>query len=182
MNMRKLLRVLHRDFGYFFTGMTLIYCVTGILLNHTRDWNPYYSIDIRKVELNLPLDTSLINKELLTSKLESIGVQGLRSFYYPKPGTVKLFVSDGTVTSDLGSGSALVERSYRRPVLYQLNMLHKNLPKSWWTWFSDIFAIALMAITISGLFLVKGKNGITHRGVILIIAGLALPLVAIILL
>ena len=94
MNMRKLLRVLHRDFGYFFTGMTLIYCVTGILLNHTRDWNPYYSIDIRKVELNLPLDTSLINKELLTSKLEPIGVQGLRSFYYPKPGTVKLFVSD----------------------------------------------------------------------------------------
>ena len=182
MNMRKLLRVLHRDFGYFFTGMTLIYCVTGILLNHTRDWNPYYSIDIRKVELNLPLDTSLINKELLTSKLEPIGVQGLRSFYYPKPGTVKLFVSDGTVTSDLGSGSALVQRSYRRPVLYQLNMLHKNLPKSWWTWLSDIFAIALMAITISGLFLVKGKNGITHRGVILIIAGLALPLVAIILL
>jgi hypothetical protein len=39
-----------------------------------------------------------------------------------------------------------------------------------------------MVITISGLFLVKGKNGITHRGVLLIIAGLALPLVAIILL
>lgn len=173
---------MHRDLGYFFTGMTLIYCVTGIMLNHIRSWNPYYSIDVRKVELKLPPDTSLINRDLLTSRLEAIGVQGLRSFYYPKPGTIKVFITDGTLTSDLGSGSALLERSYRRPVLYQLNMLHKNLPKSWWTWFSDIFALALMVITISGLFLVKGKNGITPRGVLLITAGLALPLLAIILL
>lgn len=178
MSLSKLLRVLHRDLSYFFTGMILIYAVTGILLNHLKDINPYYVIDIRKVDLNLPKDTLQITKEIIVKELSTIGESGVKSFYYPQPNTLKIFVNDGTITANIDERSALIEKSIRRPILYQLNMMHKNRPHSWWTWFSDIFAIGLIIITITGLFLIKGKKGITGRGAILVIAGIVLPIVA----
>lgn len=178
MSLSKLLRILHRDISYFFTGMILIYAVTGILLNHLKDINPYYIIDVRKVDFKLPADTLQINKDFIKQKLEVLGETEVKSFYYPKPNTLKIFVKDGTITANIEEGTALVEKSTRRPVLYQLNMMHKNRPHSWWTWFSDIFALGLIVITITGLFLIKGKKGITGRGAILVIAGIVLPIVA----
>lgn len=178
MKIRKLFRVVHRDFSYFFTGMILIYAVTGILLNHARDWNPYYVIDVKTVDFKLPSDTAKINKELLSNLLMPYGENTIKSYYYTSPTSLKIFVKDGTVTANLSEGNALIERSFQRPVLYQLNFMHRNRPSSWWTWFSDIFAASLIIITITGVFLVKGKNGITRRGAILISAGLILPIVA----
>lgn len=178
MSLSKLLRVLHRDISYFCTGMILIYAVTGILLNHLKDINPYYIIDVRKVELKLPTDTLQITKELVAQKLEAYNEYEVKSFYYPQPNTLKIFVKDGTVTANIDEGTALIEKSTRRPILYQLNMMHKNRPHSWWTWFSDIFALGLIIITITGLFLIKGKKGITGRGAILVLAGIVLPIVA----
>ncbi|BDX39071.1 peptidase [Tenuifilaceae bacterium CYCD] len=178
MSLAKLLRVLHRDLSYFLTGMILIYAITGILLNHSKDINPYYIMDVRKVDLKLPSDTLQINIDLVKSKLETLGEFEVKSYYYPQPGTIKVFVKDGTITSNLSEGTALVEKSTRRPIFYQLNMMHKNRPHSWWTWFSDIFAVGLIVVTITGLCLVKGKKGITGRGLIYLIAGIALPLVA----
>ncbi len=178
MSLSKLLRVLHRDISYFFTGMILIYAVTGILLNHLKDINPYYIIDVRKVELKLPADTLQITKELVAQKLEAFNEYEVKSFYYPQPNTLKVFLKDGTITANIEEGTALIEKSTRRPILYQLNMMHKNRPHSWWTWFSDIFALGLIIITITGLFLIKGKNGITRRGAILVLLGIVLPVVA----
>lgn len=178
MSISKLLRVLHRDISYFFTGMVLIYAITGILLNHVKDINPYYTIDVRKVEFSLPSDTNQINIELIKGKLENLEIFEVKSYYYPQPNTIKVFVKDGTVTSNLNEGNALIEISSRRPILYQLNMMHRNRPHSWWTWFSDIFAVGLIIIAITGLFLVKGKKGINGRGAIYLIAGIVLPIIA----
>ncbi len=44
MNIRKTLRWLHRDFGYFVVGITFIYTISGIAMNHRQDWNPHYSM------------------------------------------------------------------------------------------------------------------------------------------
>ena len=40
----KLNRILHRDIGYFFFGMSVIYGLSGIALNHLDDWDPSYNI------------------------------------------------------------------------------------------------------------------------------------------
>ncbi|MGE0076339.1 MAG: PepSY-associated TM helix domain-containing protein [Bacteroidales bacterium] len=178
MSLSKLLRILHRDISYFFSGMLLIYAITGILLNHSKDFNPYYSVDVRKVEMLLPTDTTQINLDLVKSKLEALGETEVKSFYYPTEKSIKIFVKDGTITSNLGEGTALIEKSTRRPIFYKLNMMHRNWPHSWWTWYSDIFALGLIVITITGLFLVKGKKGITRRGAIYLIAGILIPLIA----
>jgi hypothetical protein len=54
--------------------------------------------------------------------------------------------------------------------------LHYN-PGNLWKWFSDIFSVALIVLGISGLFILKGKNGIKHRGAWLTIAGIIIPLI-----
>ncbi len=63
-----------------------------------------------------------------------------------------------------------------RPVFSELNYLHYNKPKKLWTWFSDLYAFGLILMAISGLFLVKGKKGITGRGGVLTIIGILIPL------
>jgi hypothetical protein len=40
---RMRLRGLHRDFGFFAVGLTIIYATSGIAVNHIGDWNPSYS-------------------------------------------------------------------------------------------------------------------------------------------
>ena len=41
---RKWNRAVHRDFGYLFFGMTIIYALSGIAINHINDWNPNYKV------------------------------------------------------------------------------------------------------------------------------------------
>ncbi|MCK9181152.1 MAG: PepSY-associated TM helix domain-containing protein, partial [Bacteroides sp.] len=56
-----------------------------------------------------------------------------------------------------------------------LTKLHYN-PGQWWTYFADVFSICLILITLTGLFLVRGKYGLTGRGGVLLVVGLLFPL------
>ena len=76
---------------------------------------------------------------------------------------------------DLGTGKGILEKIRRRPLFYEVNFLHYN-PGKLWTWFSDIFSGALVLLAITGLFILRGKNGITGRGAWLTIAGLIVPI------
>jgi hypothetical protein len=38
-------RVLHRDMGYLAVGTTLVYVLSGILLNHVHGWNSNYRVE-----------------------------------------------------------------------------------------------------------------------------------------
>ena len=53
MKIRRLLRILHRDFGYFIVGMTVVYALSGIYLNHRHDFNPDYKIQITDFQTNI---------------------------------------------------------------------------------------------------------------------------------
>ncbi len=79
----------------------------------------------------------------------------------------------------LDKKEAIYEQVSKRPVFYQSNVLHRNSLKGW-KWASDIFAVLLIVINITGLFILKGKHGITGRGKWLIAAGFLPPVVAII--
>jgi uncharacterized protein len=178
MNLRKLNRVIHRDLSYFFAGMVIIYSISGIALNHMHQWNPNYIITKTEISTNIPSDKSQIDKELLNTILKEHNEKELLSFYYPKADIVKAFVKNGTLTINIKNGNGVLETLQRRPFFAQINFLHYNNPRQWWTAFSDIFAVSLIVITITGLFIIKGRNGIRQRGIILLLAGLILPLVA----
>jgi len=50
---RKWFRVIHRDFGYLFFGVTLVYAISGIAINHLDDWNPNYIITTKNIQTEL---------------------------------------------------------------------------------------------------------------------------------
>ena len=178
MKWRKWNRAIHRDLGYFFTALTVIYSLSGIALNHLDDWNPSYSVKTKKFKTDLINISQNIDEERLEKVLKNAGItESYKKHYRPDEGTLRIFVKGGNVTVNLKNGDALFESLRKRPLLYQANFLHYNNPKKIWTWISDFFALSLIILAISGLFILRGKNGIKGRGAWLTFAGLALPLI-----
>jgi len=49
------LRGLHRDFGFFAVGLTFIYALSGLAVNHINDWDPSFSHFKKLVTVETPL-------------------------------------------------------------------------------------------------------------------------------
>jgi len=176
MNLPRLNRITHRDLGYLIAGMTIIYAISGIALNHKHDWNPNYIIDNRAFTTEIKVARETLNEEIARKILQEAGGDlKYRTYYYPSGNILTIFVDGGSVRINTATGKGEVEKISKRPLFYQLNFLHYN-PGTWWKYFSDIFCVSLILVTITGLFIIKGKNGITRRGAILTAIGIILPL------
>jgi len=176
MNLSKLNRVTHRDIGYLIAGLTIIYSLSGIALNHKHDWNPNYLVDYYEFKTDADLSRNSFNDEIARSILKKLpGAPEFKASHYPTGNKLTIFIEGGYISINTTNGSGIVERISKRPLFYQINFLHYN-PGKWWKYFSDIFCVSLMVVTITGLFIIKGKNGITRRGAILTAAGIILPL------
>jgi hypothetical protein len=175
---RKWFRVVHRDFGYLFFGLTLVYSLSGIALNHLDDWNPNYIIVRKELKISNPENiTKSMTKDEVKAMLEPIGEDGsYKNHYFPEPTEMKIFLKGGSAVIDLETGDGILERVSRRPFFREMNWLHYN-PDQLWTWISDVFAGALIILAITGLFLVRGAKGITGRGAWLTILGIVLPII-----
>jgi uncharacterized protein len=175
---RKWVRILHRDIGYIVAGLTLIYAISGIAVNHTADWNPNYSIKKSVTNINPILDSVLTSKNLVFDLLAQIGEKGkLKSSFSPDPNTLNIFVDGNTITVNLKTGEVTQEKVSSRTLIRETNFLHLNAPKEIWTFVADIFAVALGFLAISGLFMIKGKKGIRGRGAWLTALGLLIPII-----
>jgi len=176
MNWSKLNRITHRDIGYLITGLTIIYAVSGIALNHKHDWNPNYIIENKTFTTDVKVSKDSINDEIASEILKAVpGNPEYKTFYFPSGKVLTIFVEGGSVRINTINGQGVIERISKRPLFYQINFLHYN-PGKWWKYFSDIFCVSLMVVTVTGLFIIKGRNGITKRGAILTIIGIILPL------
>ena len=174
---RKWSRILHRDVSYLFAGMILIYALSGILMNHRGDLNPHYSVDRQEFKVTADLsDKAKVDKALVLTLLEPLGeVENYTKHYFLKGGEMKVFLKGGSnLVINTQTGDAVYERLERRPLLSDMVKLHYN-PGRWWTTFSDIFAVCLILITLTGLVMVKGSKGFWGRGGILFIIGIVIP-------
>lgn len=178
MDIRKWIRILHRDIGYIFFGMCIIYGLSGIALNHIDDWNPNYTINHKSFVLNNIPEKNRIDKGSILSLISQLSLDvTYRSHYFSQPDILKVFLKEGSLTIDLTSGETLLEQIKKRPVFREVNFLHYNKPKKLWTWFSDLFAVSLIFLSTTGLFMIQGKKGITGRGAWLAILGIIIPLI-----
>ena len=175
--LRKFNRATHRDLGYFFVAMIIIYSISGIAINHLDDWNPSYYINHWTVNIDAPLTKTTINKSEIKQLLNTWGVDNpYRKHYFPDESSCKIFVKNGNIIINLNSQKATIELMERRTFLHSVNWLHYN-PNTIWKWFSDIFAVGLVLLAISGMFILRGKNGLKWRGTLLIGIGVLLPLI-----
>ncbi|HRP69492.1 MAG TPA: PepSY-associated TM helix domain-containing protein, partial [Turneriella sp.] len=84
------------------------------------------------------------------------------------------YYDNATLHIYLASGKGEYESLRKRHVFYEANVLHRNSLKGW-KWISDIFAVALILIALTGLLIPQGKNGALRGGEWYMAAGLLLP-------
>lgn len=176
MNLSKLNRVTHRDLGYLIAGLAIIYAISGITLNHKNDWNPNYIIENWTFTTDIPVTKETFNDDVARKILKNIQSDAkFKTSYFPTGDKATIFIDGGFIQINAVNGEGVFQRISKRPLFYQFNFLHYN-PGKWWKYFSDIFCLALIIVTITGTLIIKGKNGITKRGAILTIIGIILPL------
>jgi hypothetical protein len=167
----------HRDIGYLSVALTLVYGISGIAVNHIHQWNPNYAKS-KRVEQIRPLPKEESTDRLTQAAQEQLQPPGtFKSAFQPDDDTLQLFYKEATYSVDLPTGKVLVETTQPRPVLFALNQLHLNTPKRLWTWVADLYAAALIALACTGMFILKGREGITGRGAWLVGLGTAIPTV-----
>ena len=175
MKLRRLIIATHRDVGYFFAGLTVIYAVSGVAVNHIEDWNPSYVIRRETVDVG----------ELPDGRASEIGAQVLARMGIPEeprsvvrmgPQQLKIFLDQRTLTVSLPEGGVVDEHARRRYAFFEANYLHLNHGKGFWTWFADAYAVGLLVLACTGIFIVTGTKGLGGRGRWLLLAGLAIPL------
>lgn len=168
-------RIVHRDLGFFFFGVIIIYAVSGIALNHLEDWNPNYIVTQYSKHIANAADYKHADKTKVKAMLQQIGeTAAYKKHIYNGSQSMKVFIQNGSAVLDFETATLDVEMIKRRPIFYQFNYLHYN-PGKWWKWFSDAFAVALIIIAISGIIITKGKKGIKGRGGIYILLGIIVP-------
>jgi len=55
--------------------------------------------------------------------------------------------------------------------------MHLNSGKAPWTGIADVYAGILILLALTGPWLIKGSKGLTGRGGVMMVAGIALPVV-----
>lgn len=175
---RKWNKAIHRDFGFLFVAMTIIYSLSGIAINHLKDWNPNYVVTAYEFKVD---PSGEFTKENIKALLKEYDIDNrYLNHYYPDDEELKVFIKDGSLSIDLVSGEAYLEQNKSRPILKPMNYLHYN-PHRIWTWYSDIFCGALILLAITGLFITKGSKGIRGRGAWLTLIGIVIPIIFLVL-
>jgi uncharacterized protein len=167
----------HRDIGYLCFGMTIIYAISGIVLNHFKSGDflhPDYSKTYKVFKAPLPKDGKA-DKTYVLSVLEQEGVKKNFKSFISGDGYVRIFLTNGSVYVDLTNGEAQLEKMTTRYVIKEFNLLHYNNIKRFYTWFSDLYAAGLIILAITGLFILRGRNGIIGRGAWLTAIGIIIP-------
>lgn len=175
---RPILRALHRDAGYLAIGLTVVYAVSGIAINHIGDegWNPNFSTEESTYQVAAPLPADPAQATEIV--LDQIGIEQEPSdFYLVTDDQLAIYVGESIIHANIESGEVYAESQHPRWFLRAANWLHKNRAKAAWTYIADGYAVFLLFIAASGAFMIKGKKGIVGRGAILIAIGVVVPIV-----
>lgn len=171
-------RALHRDIGFLCVGLTIIYCISGIAVNHVDKWNPNYKIERVKVKLEqAPLEGEP-DERWIQNTIRFLNLnEPYKTSFQTSPNQIRIFLEKSVVDVNLRTLDATYEKAVERPFFYEINFLHLNKPKKQWTKIADAYALGLIYLAVSGLFMVKGERGILGRGGWLTLAGIIIPLV-----
>ena len=176
MKKQKLVRDIHRDFGYFYVGLIISFAFSGILMNHREHWHPEkYTVETKNIQVQLPEEKD-ITEEYAENLGKQLGIDDKMRRHNAKKGTFKISFEKHDVEIDMKSGKGEIVAFKKTPFISQTMKLHKNT-SNWWIYYSDIFGISLILIAITGTLMVThGKHTFKRRGWKLALAGIVFPI------
>lgn len=176
---RRLNIATHRDLGYFFSSLIIIYCISGLALNHVDEWNPDFIITKEPVNVHHQYARTEMDKEKIADISKLVGEQKYKVYDFPTHDQVKIYYDNASLHLNLITGIGVYEKIARRHGVFQSNLLHRNSVKGW-KYIADVFAVMLITLSVTGLFILKGRKGIGGRGKWWVAAGLLPPIIALI--
>jgi uncharacterized protein len=173
--LRPWLRALHRDLGYLAVGLTFVYALSGIAVNHIADWDPNFHNYESRHQLALPLpatDPAIADHLLTTLQIADSPTEVYRSDTHE----VSVLLEGRTFHINTETGAVLEDGQKPRLLLRISNWLHLNRGKAAWTYIADGYAAFLLILATTGLFMLPGRKGLIGRGGILVALGVAVPI------
>lgn len=177
---RRWLRALHRDVGYLCVGLTFVYAASGLAVNHIGEWDPnFVQYDVTR-ELGGPVEGD--DREVARLALAALALdEEPEDVYRSAPDQVDVLLADKTLHVDTTTGSVYGEGQEPRFFLRVANWLHLNRGKAAWTIFADGYAVLLLLLATSGLFMLSSRKGILGRGGVLTVLGILVPVLYLVL-
>lgn len=171
------IRNLHRDLGYFYLGLIISFAFSGILMNHRDMWHPEkYTVETRQIKVD-PIDEHAVTEKFAKDLGDKLEIKDKFRRHNVKKGNLRLSYEKNDVEIDLKTGEGEIVTFRNTPIISQTMKLHKNT-SNWWIYYSDIFGLSLIAIAVTGAFMIKyGKFTFKERGWKLAVAGLVFPLI-----
>ena len=177
-------REIHRKLAFFYVGLIISFAFSGILNNHRNDWKIHtnYTYETKDFKIPIPVDKAPFSSK---RKMAKFAKEHYHQAKYLgsriRNGKFRAFFKDNTILDlDLFLGEGTIEYRRKVPIIGHTFFLHKFSNK-FWVWYSDIFAISLIIIAITGLMMPKGKNSFKKSGWKLMVLGLIIPLIFILL-
>ncbi|MCG8309180.1 MAG: PepSY-associated TM helix domain-containing protein [Cytophagales bacterium] len=173
MKFRKIFRILHRDLGYFFIGLTCIYSISGIILIYKKDGkDPAF----REVKAEKIIQVDLTPDELKKLWSEVMADMPRLNRVIPVKDQYRLFIAGGLGQYTPADGHLSCTVYEKKTFVKFINDIHYNSGKRY-TWLGNIAAGSLIFLAISGAIIIKGRKGFGKRGVWLMLGGILLPLI-----
>jgi len=174
---RAWLRAFHRDFGYLAIGFTVIYAISGIAQNHIEDWGDVSYRTYQATKTIEPVADDATDEQAI-AKVTALVDFGTPTSTFRAGDEVRLEYASGAKVTAIGSEVTIQGRE-RRAFIGVANWLHTARNKKGWRYVADVYAVLLLYLAISGIFMIKGKLGLKWRGAILITAGVTVPVAAV---
>lgn len=172
--LRPWVRAVHRDAGYFAVGLTLVYALSGLAVNHIADWDPSFHQIERTHQLAAPLPSE--PEAAGKRALQALGITEAPSEVYAAgDDSVDVVLQNRTLHVTPSTGKVLEEGQSPRLFLRLANWLHLNRGKKAWTYVADTYALILLYLAVSGLFMIPGRKGLIGRGAVIALVGAAVP-------
>jgi hypothetical protein len=177
---RAWLRSLHRDAGYLAVGLTVVYALSGLAVNHIAAWDPNFQSyeSVRQLGGPLPAD----DRAATARVLGALGIaEAPREVYRAAPDRLEITFDKRSLHVETTTGRIVDEGQKPRFLLRAANWLHLNRGKKAWSYIADGYAVFLLFLATSGLFMLPGRRGILGRGAVLALIGAAVPILYVVL-
>lgn len=170
---RSVIRALHRDVGYVAVGLTVVYALSGLAVNHIADWDPNFTNTQEEWSVALPpgaTDDAIVQQVLSTLAVDETPLGTYRS----SPERLEVTLSQSTLFI-APDGRVIRDGQSPRWLLRTANWLHLNRGKKAWTYVADTYAMGLLFLALSGLWMIPGRKGLFGRGALLVAVGVLIP-------
>lgn len=153
---RAWLRAIHRDFGYLAIGFTVIYAVSGIAQNHIEDWGDV-SYKATERTLTIPAIPTTTPDIVAVKTVADAVALGVPTGHKRAGDEIHLDYANGTKVTAIGTEVTIQMRS-RRAFIGLANWLHTAKHKKAWKYISDTFAVLLLYLACSGIFMIRASS------------------------